>query len=627
MTDHSRTIWPFAYRAAFAVVAATVGALYLWCAQAANPRFEWRHDKSGYYDLLARGFASGHLYLPLDPAPQMLVLPNPLNYQQSGEWALQDAVLYHNRYYLYHGVTPALLLFLPWRLASGHDLPEAFAGFLFCFAGYLFACLTLLRMLAWAGQRPPLWQFGLLLLTLGISNPAPFLLQRVFVYEIAISGGYFCVSAGVWCFARAVLAGTRSSKFLAAAGFCFGLAIGCRPNLAAMGASAFALLAWWIFRELGYKAWIRSRELMAFLLPFALCVAGVAFYNHARFADPLEFGLRYQIADPSYANPKPLTGNLAPGVYHLFAAAPEFTPEFPFVRLVMRDFSLTPRRYVREPAAGAFAFSPLLFAVLLLAPFTVWPRAESRATGFFLAILSGAFTCAIGIASLGLISHRYSMDFVPYLLLCACFLSALPSRVRGVSWVTCLASFAGIFIGLALGVTGPNDEFVQKQPSVYAKLAGLIPSRPRYRPLHNPELLVEADFSFPNNMQGRVPLIAAGRVGSRYLLSAEAVQDGSVRLVSETTFTVGPLANVEVALLPASSNRIRLQFHAQTRIVQIEWNGQTVVEHALPFLVTSASQVSVGFDQTGFSPIPARFPGTVAVRSLLLRQTGFIASR
>ena len=60
MTDSQDFRWPFLYRAVFAAVALLVGAFYLWSVQAANPPFEWHYDKSGYYDLLARGI---HIWL------------------------------------------------------------------------------------------------------------------------------------------------------------------------------------------------------------------------------------------------------------------------------------------------------------------------------------------------------------------------------------------------------------------------------------------------------------------------------------------------------------------------------------------------------------------------------------
>src|SRR5262245_57239380 len=64
--------WPHTYRILYALIVLLVGCFYLWCVQAANPPFEWRHDKVEYYDLLGRGLAEGHLYLPIEPPPQLL---------------------------------------------------------------------------------------------------------------------------------------------------------------------------------------------------------------------------------------------------------------------------------------------------------------------------------------------------------------------------------------------------------------------------------------------------------------------------------------------------------------------------------------------------------------------------
>ena len=61
--------------------------------------------------------------------------------------------LFNGRYYLYFGAAPAVALFLPWRIVTGHDLPENFALFLFCFGGYVFYCAAFLRFLQMAGAN------------------------------------------------------------------------------------------------------------------------------------------------------------------------------------------------------------------------------------------------------------------------------------------------------------------------------------------------------------------------------------------------------------------------------------------------------------------------------------------
>ena len=63
---------------------------------------------------------------------------------------------------------------------------------------------------------------------------------------------------------------------------------------------AWLMLVWRLRRERSLFATLRSRELLAFTLPVAACVLTLAAYNYVRFGDPLEFGLRYQIAGADY---------------------------------------------------------------------------------------------------------------------------------------------------------------------------------------------------------------------------------------------------------------------------------------------------------------------------------------
>ena len=172
----------------------------------------WGFDLAGYYDYLGRAFASGHLNVPIDPA----------------QYQMHDMALYHGRYYLYHGAAPAVLLFAPYRLATGHDLPEPYAQFAFCFGGFLFSTLVLLRILRLARVESGPGTLALLLLTLALCTGVPYLLTRVWVYEIAIACGFCCTTAGVFFLAGGVESRWRAAWW-ATSGLCFGLAIASRP--------------------------------------------------------------------------------------------------------------------------------------------------------------------------------------------------------------------------------------------------------------------------------------------------------------------------------------------------------------------------------------------------------------
>jgi hypothetical protein len=115
------------YRAVWMIMSLLVGRVYFWIAQRGQQPFDWEHDSNQYYDLLARGLLHGHLYLPVEPRPELLALKDPWDPRQNRQYALFDAVLYKGRYYLYHGVAPAVVYFAPWRLLTRHDLPGNFA--------------------------------------------------------------------------------------------------------------------------------------------------------------------------------------------------------------------------------------------------------------------------------------------------------------------------------------------------------------------------------------------------------------------------------------------------------------------------------------------------------------------
>ena len=203
-------------RVVFAAVALLVGAYYMWGARAVGYGFDFDKEHLGYYNYLGRGFASGHLYLPIEPSPLLLAQPDPWDPKVDDSLKLFDAVLFQRRFYLYHGAGPAVMLFTPYWLLTHKDLPENFALVLFCFGGFLFSGATLLALLERAGIRCRRPLLAAMLLALGICQGIPFLLNRVWVYELAVGSGYFCLSAAAYFLVRSLDSGRLA--WLAASG-------------------------------------------------------------------------------------------------------------------------------------------------------------------------------------------------------------------------------------------------------------------------------------------------------------------------------------------------------------------------------------------------------------------------
>ena len=640
--EPARHRWPASYQAAFALTALAIAGFYLVYLLAFHGHFEWYRDKPGYYDYLGRAFAEGHLSLPLQPRPELLALRDPWDPARNGPYIVRDLALYNGRYYLYHGATPALLLFAPYRVLTRHDMPETFALYLFCLLGYLFSCGILMQLWSSIGARPSLFSFCTLLLLMGICNGAPYLLDRVMAYEVSLAGGYLCVSAAFYFLARG-LTGTRwPIVSLALAGWMFGLAIGCRPHLALAGLFAAAALLWCIHEERQSSAAVASRHFLAFLLPIVGCSLLLAGYNYARFSDPLEFGVRYQMASADYFRFSASFRNLGPGLYYLLASPPDFERVFPFIRLVRRapfhwtGYSLPPRYYL-EPIAGVFAIWPLgVMAVAAPAMAARWRN--RRVTAMVAAMCLFAVASIVFVATLGIVTHRYHFDWLPSLVLLTCFVLGVSGvrargsasvrpirrRVAAVAVAICVATLIySVVVNIAIALQGPDDLFVQAHSAEYVKLARWFSPIARLRPLLDPPLTVEAAFEFPAKVvPGKLPLVAAGRFGSRYILSAEMLGGMRLRLTSAASPGFGSVISVETDAIPGAPNHLRLDYRPKDRAVTVQWNGAMALRHEIPFLVTAPAQVTIGEDRIEPNAQPLYFPGRVSVANIVIEKRG-----
>ena len=155
--------------------------------------------------MLSDALLAGQLNLLVKPAPELLALKNPYDPAVNAPYRLHDMSLYHGRYYMPWGPTPALTLFIPFRVLPG-DLPENLAVAIFSFGGLVFSTLLFKLLLRrFFPSNPPWFEFvGAAALAFG--NAAPFILRRPAVYEVAITSGYCFMFAGLYFLCSAAIA-------------------------------------------------------------------------------------------------------------------------------------------------------------------------------------------------------------------------------------------------------------------------------------------------------------------------------------------------------------------------------------------------------------------------------------
>jgi hypothetical protein len=376
-----------------------------------------------YYNLLVRGFRAGQLSLQKEVPPGLTHLADPYDATANATYRLMpyrlhDLSYYHGRLYLYHGVTPALILFWPFVAVTGQYLFHRQAVAIFCAIGFL-ASVGLLHAL-WRRYfaEVSVWVVPACALALGLATGAPILLSQADVYQVPICCGYMLTMLALVAIWGALHESRKRSGWLAAASVAYGLAVGARPSLL-FGAVILLVPVAQAWRDGQKRIWMR---LMAATVPILLIGLGLMLYNYLRFGSPFEFGVRYLLAGDSH--PASVQGfNVSYLWFNLrlyFLKSVGWSRQFPFVQK-MAVPPLPPGHGNVEAPFGILADVPLTW--LALAVPLAWRSQSARAGSLFRWFV--ATVCLLFLTSVltvGLFyytSVRYEVEFLPALLLLA----------------------------------------------------------------------------------------------------------------------------------------------------------------------------------------------------------------
>lgn len=256
-------------------------------------------DYTNQYELMAESILNGHLYIDYDDIdPRLLSMDNPYDFEArkaegvSYHW---DHAFYNGHYYMYFGVVPVFLLFLPYRILTGTVLTTYHATQVFTvlFICGIFAVFHMLARLFF--KRMPLAMYLTLsaafsIMSVWYSVDAPAL------YCTAVTAALCMEIWSIFFFIRTVFDSTGEYQSIRYAflGSLFGaLAFGCRPPVALAN---LLVLPMFIEYLRGKKMTRRlSSRLVFAAVPYLVIGILLMLYNYVRFDSPFEFGQSYQL--------------------------------------------------------------------------------------------------------------------------------------------------------------------------------------------------------------------------------------------------------------------------------------------------------------------------------------------
>lgn len=501
-----------------ALVLGLVALFYLWTADPGMSLHPSRADQS-YNNLLVRGMLKGHLSLDVPGDPFLATLKNPYDPISRAGHGLHDASYFRGKYYIYFGVTPVLILFLPYHLLTGSYLPDELAVVVFSVLGVAAGWGLFRRIVRECFPRTPAWVQAFAAAALGLATMVAPLLRRPAMWEVPISCAYALFMLTLYLLWRAC-AGRSALAWTAAASVAMGLTVGARPTYL-LGSVVLAIPWLWRARQQG-RAFRQSGEwwrmACAALGPMAAVGMGLGLYNYERFGSPLEFGITYQMAGDDVSKMRLFSlGCLLFNLRLYLFSCPGLSPYFPFLTVISPPPPPPGNIGVEDPY-GIVPCMPWVLLAAAAAGLALWRRGRP---GLWCAgALIGVSLTMVTTSSFAGAAGRYEVDFTPgYALIAAVGAAWVAHELDGTAWrlgalvlaalLALWSAAANVFLSL-----GHNRLLQLNHPQSYGRLARAFDYAPYCvaRLLGTHEGPVEMRVVFPRGAEGNVePLVATGR--------------------------------------------------------------------------------------------------------------------
>ncbi len=441
--------------------------------------FKKEHYSGHFYWHLTNAFEKGQLESLEKPNPDFLKLKNPYNPSENGRIKIHDFSYYKNKYYIYFGATPVILLYLPYKLITKQNLHEEIPGFIFGMISFLFSVGIINRIKQTYFNNINKKLYYLSIITLGLGNINCFLMQKVDAYQISIlCANAFFLGSIYFMIKHFTSKGLSTIEIIIYSTF-LGLAICSKQTYCV---SSFVIF--FIFVKCLLKS---KKDFICFILPFLTVMILLGFYNFLRFENPFESGIKYQltVADNTKVL---LSGDFIPeNIYHNFLEPPMLNGTFPFIHLTQAipPFVESSSILWLEKTAGMLTSFPITL-IFIIAPILLFDFLKPKEKDFpikeYAIISTTTLINTLIVISFYATSLRYEGDILNLLLLPSFFvwfylLKEFQSKkkvkivITSLFIVFCIIS---IFSGIAYGIEGADNYLFSKNPSGYEFLKNII---------------------------------------------------------------------------------------------------------------------------------------------------------
>lgn len=278
---------------------------------------------------------------------------------------LFDSSYYKGKIYIYFGITPVLLFYLPFNIITSLYLTDKMVVLFLACLSFILSLLLLKKIttsLNFNIQKPILI---LSIFIVGLCNYVPFLVVRSCIFEVAILTANTLLLFSL-LFLYFYLQTKETKKryiFLLLMSLCLALAVGARPFYVLHIPLFYCLI---LFFEYNQNKDIRKilKVSLAFLAPCIFYGIILALYNYLRFDSIFEFGFKYTLNSENHYGQTPSINDALLSIKYNLFQIPDIVEDTIF-SLAQTEGHL----FANEVVIGVFWAFPLILSFIFLPKF------------------------------------------------------------------------------------------------------------------------------------------------------------------------------------------------------------------------------------------------------------------
>lgn len=449
---------------------------------------ELAYKHHNQYDELAQAILKGKTYIDNNDVPQSLIdMDNPydttarhLTSSLTGDTYRWDVAYFEGHYYVYFGIVPLLLMYLPFRAIVDAPFPSAVGviAFAFIFAIGVFKLLGII-----CEKKFNNVSVGTFLLTaLATVNccGVMFLVKRPDFYSVPIMTGLAFVVWGIFLWIKGLNTEKLRNLYFVAGSLCLALSVGCRPQLVLVCAVALPIFARYFFTENKITTQKCLINLLVLAVPFVIVAAGIMYYNYIRFGSVTDFGSGYNLTTNDVTRRGFDFGRTGVGIFTYLFQTPQFTATFPYIKPVEIDTQYMGKTIYEFCFGGLITSLPVLWFTGDL-PKVYRTLRQKGVAGFVITLLAIGLALVIADTQAGGLLQRYYSDFgIIFFLAAAIIIFALFEKNNlkqshiNLNTLLFISTILSVVYTITLVFSVADVTIDTQNPTLYAEILHLV---------------------------------------------------------------------------------------------------------------------------------------------------------